>query len=322
MASGLTASAAMASDPPPLDAYGALPALEMVQVSPSGARLVSVTVAGEQRAMLVTDLSSGEILGGVGAGAVKVRELQWVGEDRVLTTMSTTQAIPQLDVPRTELFFGRVYEVGSRKLTTVFDRTPGVLPILIGPTEVRDTSNGPTILARGFAPDVWRRLDLFSIDPRTGRGRIALETNADVEEFVINAAGVPIARSQYDPQSRRWSLHLQRSGTMFSGSWYVDAPIDQPHLLGMGRRERTILISADRPDLGNAEVGEAGNVFEVDVDSGEWSRLPFEGRIDVLVHHPRTQLLLGVGRMTDAGVRYAFSDDDAKGRWARIERAS
>jgi dipeptidyl aminopeptidase/acylaminoacyl peptidase len=310
------------TDPPPLDAYGALPALEFVEISPSGERLVSVSVEGERRAMLVTDLSTGAILGGVGAGETKVREVEWVGEDRIVATISSTQAIPLLGAPRSELYFGRIYEIGSRKLIPVFDRTPGVLPILIGPAQVRETADGPAIFVRGFAPDVYRRLNLFRIDPTNGRGQVALEANVNVEDLVLNAQGAAIARSQYDGPSRRWSLHLPSSGRMFRGAWFVDAPVDLPALMGMGRGERTIIVSALRPDLVTADgQAQSDTLFEVDIDSGEWRRLPFVERVDFLVHHPRTRLLLGAGRMTDEGVKYEFLDEGAKARWAQIERA-
>lgn len=43
----------------PLEAYGALPALEHVQISPSGDQLVYMVVVGDERAMLITDLATG-----------------------------------------------------------------------------------------------------------------------------------------------------------------------------------------------------------------------------------------------------------------------
>lgn len=307
------------SDPPPLEIYGALPALEFVQLSPAGGRLASVTVMGEQRVLLVTDLSNGAVVGNVDVGLVKVRDVQWVGEDRLLITLSTTQAIPSLGLEKTEIYFGKIYELGGKRLTPVFDRTRGVLPLLIGPARVRQAADGPAIFVRGYAPLVQRRIDLFRVDPTNGRGYVALEAGVDVEDFVLDESGKPIARSQYDDGRRRWSLHLPQSDGFLRQSLSVDAPIDLPVMLGMGRGPRTALISGVT-GVTDDDIS-ASDLVEVDVDTGEMQVLPFRERVDFPVFQPRSKLLLGAGRVTEDGVRYEFMDEQTKAAWGRIERA-
>lgn len=48
----LTAAHPAAAAPPPLSAYGALPAIENVAISGSGEKLAFITVAGEQRRLV------------------------------------------------------------------------------------------------------------------------------------------------------------------------------------------------------------------------------------------------------------------------------
>src|SRR5690606_9802778 len=107
-----------------------------------------------------------------------------------------------------------------------------------------------------------------------------------------------------------WTLLLPRGRSGFREAWAVDAPVDSPALLGMGRTPRTVVISADRPDLaveGN-DVEVSDVLFEVDVDTGDWTRLPFAHHPDFLVHHPASRLLIGGGRDEDEGVRYEFME--------------
>src|SRR6476660_8961703 len=87
----LMAGAVGAQDIAPLSAYGALPAHELVEVSPSGDRIAYVTVVGEERALVINDLTDMSLIGGVRAGPVKVRDIGWVGEDHVYVYSTATQ---------------------------------------------------------------------------------------------------------------------------------------------------------------------------------------------------------------------------------------
>ena len=99
---GAIPAQASAQNAPPLEAYGALPAIEYLELSPSGDRLARITVAGEIRALVVTDMSGGLLfVAGVGGG--EVRDLRWLGEDKVLVGTSRTEGIASLGVPRSEL---------------------------------------------------------------------------------------------------------------------------------------------------------------------------------------------------------------------------
>ncbi|HYC97156.1 S9 family peptidase [Brevundimonas sp.] len=329
LAAALTlTTVARAQEPPPLEAYGALPSLEYVQVSPSGDRVAFVTVAGDERAMLITDLATGEMVGGARVGETKVRDLQWVGEERLLATTSVTTAMPRLGVPRSEFFVGQIYTIETRTVRRIFDRNRDVLPIMIGAPRVRETADGPTIFVRGFSPPNPGDLNLFRVSPDDGLGRVAEEADHDVEDFVLDPAGRPLARADHDEQRRRWTLHLARGdGGRLTSAWFVDAPIDTPRLLGPGRSPGTVVLSAEREDLAGQQDGDAGDgaalthLFEVDVESGAWARLPFARAPEFLIHHPVTGLLIGSGRTGDDSVDYQFLDPAAARVWASIARA-
>lgn len=320
---GGQAASAWADDPPPLEAYSAMPAIEFMELSPEGALMARITVVGEERALVVTRLATGEHLAAAVVGEAKVRDLRWIGEDRVLIVTSQTRAIPVLGVPKSELYFGLVMDLRTRKFAQVLSRTDGVLSVLYGPASVRPTDDGQAIFVRGISVEGNARVDLYRVDPASGRGRPVTDMDWDVSDYVLDADGQVIATAEYDDRRRRWALKLAVSRNRFSESWTIDAPVDTPALLGMGRTPRTIIVSAHRPDLAVDGSGEETGyrLFEVNVDTGEWSRLPFEHHPDSLVHHPRTRLLVGGARNADDGVRYEFLDAPTGARWAAIERA-
>ena len=307
--------------PPPLEAYSATPAIEYIEVSPSGDLVARITVVGEIRAIAVTRMTTGEHLFAADIGDAKVRDLRWIGEGHVLVVTSQTQGIPMLGVPRSELYFGQVLDLEKKKLVQVLDRTPDVLAVLYGPPSIRSTEEGDTLFARGFNITTGQ-IDLHRINLTTGRGRSVESMNRETDGYVLDGEGKVIAMARYVERGGRWSLRLPK-GAGFRETWAVDAPVDTPTLLGMGRTPRTVVISADRPDLttGDEDSETSDVLFEINVDTGEWTRLPFEHHPDFLVHHPQTSLLIGGGRTEEDGVRYEFLEPQASRRWRSIERA-
>ena len=300
--------------PAPLEAYGATPAIEHIQLSPSGELIARITVTGETRALAVTRLTTGENLFVGDISVIKVRDLRWIGEGRVLVVTSQTRNVASLGVPRSELFFGQVLDLEKQRVVQVFDRTPDVLSVLYELPSVRSTSDGEALFVRGIslAND---QTSLHRVDPRTGRGRPVAYMDVTTDDYVLDGEGQIIALARYDERSGRWALRLPE-GSGFREAWAVDAPVDTPTFHGLGRTPRTIIVGADRPELGAEDA-----VFEVDVDTGAWSRLPFARHPDFLVHHPQTRLLIGGGREEEGGVRYEFLDPQASRRWQAVEQA-
>src|ERR1700677_4652100 len=83
------AMAPQAWSAPPLEAYGKLPALEMVRLSASGDKNAFVAVDGETRRLFIRKVG-GEALLVNTVGSGKVRDLEWAGDDYVLIKASAT----------------------------------------------------------------------------------------------------------------------------------------------------------------------------------------------------------------------------------------
>ncbi|WP_395945732.1 alpha/beta fold hydrolase [Brevundimonas sp.] len=307
--------------PPPLAAYGASPAVELMELSPSGDLIARITVVGEERALAVTRMTTGEHLFAAIVGDAKVRDLRWIGEGRVLVVSSQTRGIPAFGVPRSELYFGLVLNLETKKFVQVLEKTPDVLAVLYGGALVRRTPQGDALFVRGVDVNSGQ-IDLHRIDLNTGRGRSVESMTRETDDYVLNAEGEVIALARYVERSGRWSLMLPR-GRGFREAWSIVAPVDPPSFVGMGRTPRTVVVSAYRPDLApeDPESETPSVLFEVDVDTGEWSRLPFEHHPNYLVHHPVSRLLIGGQRVEDDGTRYEFIEPTASRRWRSIERA-
>ncbi|MGH6978861.1 MAG: S9 family peptidase, partial [Brevundimonas sp.] len=190
--------------------------------------MARITVVGEERALVVTRLATGEHLAAAVVGEAKVRDLRWIGEDRVLIVTSQTRAIPTLGVPKSELYFGLVLDINTRKFAQVLGRTDGVLSVLYGPASVRPTDDGQAIFVRGVSVEGNNRVDLYRVDPANGRGRSVTDMAWDVSDYVLDADGQVIATAEYDDRRRRWSLGLVVGRNRFRETWAVEAPVDTP----------------------------------------------------------------------------------------------
>ncbi len=297
----------------PLEAYGALPALELVEPSPNGDRVALVTVAGEDRALVIIDLNTSQLLGRIEVGLAKVRDLTWIGDGDLLITTSTTQSVFGDDGARSELALGQIYDVERRRLTSVLNNASGVSPTLAGLPFVRNTPDGPAAFVRAYNFRD-RRVNLYRLDSDTGRGREAALLSRDVESVVLDAAGGLLAQSTYDEASGRWGLAFSR-GRDIAEVWTTTALLDPPTLMGLGRDGRSVIVSARRDDIPGGGDETAATLFEVD-PAGVWTRLPFEGRPTFVLFHPATHVLIGGGYVRDSGVTYQFLDPAAAEAWS------
>ncbi|MGQ2989788.1 MAG: alpha/beta hydrolase family protein [Brevundimonas sp.] len=306
--------------PPPIEAYGALPALEMTALSPGGDRLARVTVTGEERMMMVSRLDTGEILAAARVGETKVRDLEWIDDERILITVTKTDSIPVFGVPRSEFAFGLTFDVAKRSTRRVFEATPGIAPMLMSTPEIRDTPQGAAVFVRAVSVVGTPRVSLYRIVPATGYGHLAHEMPYEIDGYVLDADGSVLAKSNYDDNGKRWSLVL-RQGSGFRTAWMTESALDIPSLMGLGTRPGTVLVNAARPDLEPEGTPPGLLVYEVDVATGEWTRPPFQAEPDRLIFHPSSHLLIGAIHNGDEGAVYEFLDTAAAARWAAIRRA-
>lgn len=294
----------------------------MVSLSPDGTRLARVTVTGEDRAMVISEIATGRLLANAKIGVTKVRDLEWINNDRLLITVSVTQSIPVFNIPRSEWSMGLIFDVSTRTTRQILNSTPGVAPMLASSPIIRTTDQGEGIYVRAFSvTGSGRHVDLLRVNPSTGYGLISSEMQDSIDDFALDASGVVLAKSFYD-ERHRWALLLQDGhSSTFSINWIVEAALDTPSLSGMGTTARSVIVESRRSDLPADTRDPGSNLFQVDVETGQWTRLPFSKQPERLIHHPVTGLLIGGARMGDQGMVYEFIDPIAAARWASILRA-
>jgi dienelactone hydrolase len=302
---------AAAQDPVPLETYGGMPAFDLVEVSPAGDRLAYIAVVGEERSLVINDLADMSLIGGVRAGDVKVRDLNWAGEDHVVVSTSATVTSAAIGLRRSELFDGQIYAIPTRSVAQALTNTRNLTlgTKLAGSPVTRTVGGRGMLLVSGYTQEGAR---LFNVDLDTGQGR-PVEEGARTSNYLVNADGEPVARTLYDGE--RWSIQTKRSG-FWRTVWETRAPIDTPGLAGFGASARQVVIQGspdDRPE----------GFYQLDLDTGAWSDLPFEGKVLGLMHHPATRLLIGarIEPQVEGQDLYQFLDPVADHSWRSITAA-
>ena len=304
---------------PPLSAYGALPSRELVQVSPSGDRLAFITVVGEQRQLAVIDLATEAVLGAVGVGLTKVRDLEWIDDTRVLVTTSSTETLPQIGLDQTEVFIGQIFNVSIGRVVQMLARSRALFPALMSSVRIRPGDDQPDLYVRAYSFEAPRALDLYRVDADTGAARQAEAMHRAVDDFILGDDGRSLARSVYDERDKTWRLQLRQDGR-FQETWSVTAPLDPPGLVGLGMTGDSVIVAADRPDL-HREGREDAEFFDVNLASGVWRPVRFDFDPDSLLFHPVTRRLIGASRLEDEGRRYAFADEAAGLLWDTVDQS-
>src|ERR1700760_614396 len=74
----------------PIEAYGHLPTLEDVVLSPDGKKLAFVHTATDARVLAVLSIADRKVVGGARLGETKLRSVHWADNDHLLIYTSAT----------------------------------------------------------------------------------------------------------------------------------------------------------------------------------------------------------------------------------------
>jgi dipeptidyl aminopeptidase/acylaminoacyl peptidase len=312
----------------PLSDYGALPSIESIEISPDGSKLAVAMTTGEQRYIGVKTLPEGQMKT-FAVGDAKVRRIDWVGTNDLVVTTSQTGRIVGLEQARRreyllgfqlKLATGKVepllHGVLSRGATGTHFRDKNAdlghtLNVLAGPPEVRTIKGTPTLYLPGVSfPDGWGVLTIFEVDLKTGRPDLVELGNRDTEEIVLGVDGQPVAKSDYDDETGRWTLKLRDGGGWIT-SRTVEAKTEPPFLAGLGRDGKSVVVGEPGPTgLALREVSTAG-----------WGE-PMEIKdADGMIFDPETDQLIGVYALVGDEDRYTFFNPTDQAVWKSVKAA-
>ncbi|HWD66781.1 MAG TPA: alpha/beta fold hydrolase [Caulobacteraceae bacterium] len=240
------------ASPPPLEAYGALPAIERIDISPNGDRIAYISVAGSDRKLHVVT-PDGQVLHEVDFSDIKLRALQWADEDHVVASVSITMRMNHFSNDAGEFLQVVSLNVPQHRLYVVFNNQAQLIPIVWG--EYGFSSDGGH--AYGYFGGVQQNNlrykgvgypNLFRVDLDTGDREKMADGAYAYENWLIDPhTGLIAADVVSDPHSGEW--RVEADGRVIS---HGKADFGPAHILGFGKHGASLLIS--EPTSGEDDV--------------------------------------------------------------------
>ena len=294
------AGAGAAAAPPPMSAYGRVPAIENLEISPDGQKLAYLSGATGRSGLVVQTLD-GRVVASIAAGETKIRDIEWADDRRIIIITSATSSVPWVNAVADELSTAQVFDLQRRRFTPLLATTrQRALNILASDPVVRTVNGRARVFVEALTFRSGVRDDLYEVNLQTGAGRIVDEGGEDVAARVIGADGTVVARANHDTDLGTWVLSA-RDGPR----WRVihrleDVGYDAPALLGLGRDGRSVLFTRG--------VGDGDGLFELPLEGGEPHLLVQSVGLDRLIHDPVTQRLIAYGLLVGNEEKLTFFD--------------
>lgn len=302
----------------PLEAYGRLPALDNVTISPNGKEFAYVTGFQGESAVVVYDIDSAKVAAGVDVGPIKVRDLSWADNDNILITASTVALSHDLRGNKAERAVAQIFNVSSKSLhpllvgsrmsfNTIFSRP--VSRIIDGHTIVFVLA-GHYVVRQGLIG--LYAIDIGYSDFAVNRTKIIEDGNGLSAGWTVDSNGNEVAAEEYDEGSKNWVLKLKLNNRWVK-TLDVVAPIDIPEIQGLSHDGRSLIVRLIDGGRRTAE--------EVSLADGSVKKLPEAGPyLDYPVEDERTGRVIGYLKI-NSSMHYTFFDRTEQDAWSSVAQA-
>jgi len=296
-----------------LEAYGRLPSLEDVALSPNGTRLAFVHTQNDDRIIEAYSLADKKPIAAARVGNEKLRNIEWADETHLLIFTSTTaQPFGLLGGPR-EWWGLQAWDVNTHRLRPIPDtrRYQGVnmMPVVWGQTMIRHVQGHTLLFVPVITLSEGTHLDLARVDLDADREFLVTHGESTARQWLVDAKGELAAEQHYEEAQRRWSLKLRQDGRMreIAGG---PAPIEVPQILGFGPVADTILLQQLEQDEPVWRL--------VSMKDGSLSEPMAERQaLDSPIEDLHLQRMIGGVHVVD-DARYVFFDPGMQLRWDEI----
>ena len=288
-----------------LDAYGSLPAVQDVTLSPSGKRIAYVTAErGTQRVVVTSD--AGDLLFSGELGDAKVAGVEWVGDERLMLTKRDTVNVGyDFGGRRWELLATMSIDLRTRKVFWIFQQGKRMGAVLgnFGYREIDGRWYGFFAGLKSIHDPV----ALYKIDLETGDQSRVAEMPDFETDWLIGPAGEIVARSEYQSSNGAWRLMEGKSARKLMERKDL---LQGVSLDGFGRTRESVVVYDEDEDGPVA--------WDLPLAGGETKRLG-EGLALSGSIRDRSGLLIGL--VVEGDDRFRFLDPRLQARWRGARRA-
>lgn len=195
---------------PPLEAYGQLPAIDYVSLSPSGERfaLVARTDTGRRLAVMRAD---GTIELAADIDNLKVENVEWGGDEHLVFFTHETVSIPVDAILQQEWLRATHIDLKTRKAYGVMQKSERFIPAVFGWYGVAKVG-GRWKGYLGLISSAQSKLggtvqpNLFSLDLQTGTVEQVADSAAGSTSWAVDGQGQVLATGAFDARGQSFRL--------------------------------------------------------------------------------------------------------------------
>jgi dipeptidyl aminopeptidase/acylaminoacyl peptidase len=298
----------------PLEAYGRLPSLENVALSPDGSLLALVHTTANDRTLEVSSVTEHKVIGKtLQIGNAKLRSIEWADNNHLLIFSSVTAMPMEFEGRAHEWYRMTVWDVAKQQLGSYprVERFSGIMVMntLRGRVMVRHIEGHTVLFAPGTYVTHMTLPGLFRIDLDTGDQRLIRQGAMETQDWLVDEAGEVVAEADYNQTLQRWAMLGRRDGRLQELASGHEA-IDIPSLLGFGSDPGTLLVQTTQ---NGSQIWRLLSLQEGTFGPAMAERRSMEAPIE----DRQTYRMIG-GVHVDDSVHYVFFDKQIRGLWSSI----
>lgn len=251
-------------------------------------------------------------MGGVRVGNTKLRDVEWMDDDSLLVTVSSTSGPPfGFTGPKSEWYQLGIYTVSKSKLTALDFGQSDVetFSAVAGGATVRDVKGQTTLFVPGYYVASDRVLPaMFSF--ASARWAKILDKGSEPDsDWLIDESGNVSARFVYHDAKKLWEIRAHKEGhwtLAASGT----AAVDKPDMLGFNADGSAIIV----------RLMENGDPVWKPLNLKDYTWGPPMGEFSEIIEDRKSGRIVG-GVKEVGGSQYTFFDNELQAHWNAVLRA-
>jgi dienelactone hydrolase len=294
---------------PQIEAYGQLPNIQEMDLSPDGEHLAVLVGDGAIRRIQIRNTSDLKLLTTAPVDKFKIRSLMWAGPDHLLILYSQTTDVWGLEGPAREWGLGVDYDLKRKHYSPLMDGQDKALNTIFGAPIYRRVKGRDVVYFIGeYFPGNQGVFALYERDLQSGIIHQIESGDSDTNDWLVDENGVPNVRVDYNEHSGRWTLFVKVHGRWLKALTEV-ALVDLPEVRGLGRDGQSVLV-----DMGEKDSRVIKSVSLVDGALADTDLSPS----DAFVYDPKTSVLVGAITPGDEHSDYHFFAPQDQALWTSV----
>ena len=296
----------------PLEVYGRLPSVGNMAMSPDGTHIAFTMTTEEDRFVYIVSLASMKTQISLNLGQVKLRNIQWADNQRVLFGTSTTGLPDEFSGSDREFSMLRVLDITTGKsenpikATSVFP----VMNVIVGAPMLRKINGESLIYVAGLYITDRTFPALFELNLSKGTSKLLKMGASSARGWLVDERGEIVASNSYDEHKHRWAISVQKNGKMIE-ALSGEAAIEYPYVAGLAPLGDTLWIGT----MENSDP-----VWKpLPLDTGMLGEaLPETKGFDSLARNSHTGRIFG-GRPIGTDSDFVFMDPRLQETWEGVQ---